>query len=72
MSVTANEQRTLEHEESHVIEVTADEYHEAIDRALKHLELTWEQLQAQARRGDFSSRDARALWAAVGHFGEQS
>ncbi|WP_406168354.1 hypothetical protein [Streptomyces sp. NBC_00996] len=55
-----------------MIEVTADEYHEAIDRALKHLELTWEQLQAQARRGDFSSRDARALWAAVGHFGEQS
>jgi hypothetical protein len=57
--------------DSHVVEVTRKEWQAAVDSALRRLKLTWSQLEGQARTGEFSSREARALWAAVGRHGAQ-
>ena len=66
MSVTINEQRTSEHDEDVVVELTADEFHAAAQRALRHLGLTYAQLEDQASRREFCSAQAHSLWIAIG------
>lgn len=48
------------------IEPTREEYDRAVKDALAGLGLTHRQLQAQARKGRFSSLRARMLWLAIG------
>jgi len=47
-------------------EPTEAELQASIDRALADMHLTREEFIAQARKRDFSSSDARMLWATVG------
>jgi hypothetical protein len=49
-----------------VFEVTSDEYDRAVKVALADLGLTYRQLERQARRGHFSSLQARKVWLAIG------
>ncbi len=53
-------------ESSEVIEISKDEYQEAVRHALLEVGLTYPQLQAQGRTGRFSSLRARKLWLAIG------
>jgi hypothetical protein len=49
-----------------VIEMSAAEWKEAVQRALDKLQLTYSQLAEMAQRRDFSSLDAKKLWLAIG------
>jgi len=49
-----------------VIEISDDEYNEAVQEALRDLGMTYAQLRAQARKGDFQSARARRLWLTIG------
>ena len=49
-----------------VIEISDDEYNEAVQQALRDLGMTYAQLRAQARKGDFQSARARRLWLTIG------
>lgn len=49
-----------------VIVVSQAEFEAAAQHALADLGLTYEQLAEQARRGDFSSSQAHALWVSIG------
>jgi ribosome-binding protein aMBF1 (putative translation factor) len=49
-----------------VIEITDQEYDQAVRSALRELGLTYAQLREQARRGDFKSGRARRLWLTIG------
>ena len=49
-----------------VIEITDQEYDQAVRAALRELGLTYAQLREQARRGDFKSGRARRLWLTIG------
>jgi hypothetical protein len=42
------------------------EYNDAVKQALRDLGLTYAQLRAQARKGDFQSARARRLWLTIG------
>jgi hypothetical protein len=52
-----------------VLEITDQEYDQAVRDALRELGLTYSQLRAQARRGDFQSARARRLWLTIGNTG---
>lgn len=45
-----------------VIELTKAEYRRALKAALDDMGITWRQLQAMGRKGDFVSLRARCLW----------
>ena len=49
-----------------LIEVSPREYKDARRAALNELGLSYRQLKAQARTGEFSSLRARKLWLAIG------
>jgi hypothetical protein len=49
-----------------VIEISDQDYDEAVAAALRDLGLTYSQLRAQARKGDFQSARARRLWLTIG------
>ena len=49
-----------------VIEISDDEYNQAVQEALRDLGMTYAQLRAQARKGDFQSARARRLWLTIG------
>jgi hypothetical protein len=49
-----------------VVKMSPDEWREAVQRALKRLGLTFEQLAEEAKNRNFSSVDARKLWVAIG------
>ena len=51
--------------ENDVQEATEEQMSEGIQRALKRLDLTFEQLEAQARENKFSSEEARLVWFAI-------
>jgi hypothetical protein len=52
-----------------VIEISDQEYEQAVSEALREIGLTYAQLRAQARRGDFQSVRARRLWLTIGTAG---
>jgi hypothetical protein len=52
-----------------IIRMTAAEWDTALAASLADLGLTWEQLAAQARYGEFESLEARKLWLMAGHRG---
>lgn len=54
-----------EHEDI-VVELTPEEYEAAVLRALAPLGLTYEELEAQARRHDFDSAQAASVWSCIG------
>lgn len=60
----AQEQNGIE-----VIEISDQEYEQAVREALRELGLTYAQLRAQARKGDFQSARARRLWLTIGTVG---
>jgi hypothetical protein len=64
--MTIQQQRTVEHDDDIVIELTSEEFHAAARRALDDLGLTYAELKEQARRRDFSSAQAHSLWVAIG------
>lgn len=49
-----------------VTEMNATEWKIAVQRALDHLKLTYDELADQAQRRDFSSLAALKLWVAIG------
>lgn len=53
-----------------VTEMSLTEWNEAVQRALKRLHLTYEQLSEMAVRRNFSSLEAKKLWLAIGEQGE--
>jgi len=64
MSMTINEQR--ECDDDVVVELTTEEYEAAKKRALAQVGMTYEQLADQARRHDFDSSQAQAVWSVIG------
>jgi hypothetical protein len=50
-----------------VLEISDQEYQQAVDDALSELGLTYAELRAQARKGDFVSGRARRLWLTIGN-----
>ncbi|MET9411299.1 hypothetical protein ABZX90_36980 [Streptomyces sp. NPDC002935] len=49
-----------------VIEVTTEEFHDAVRTSLARLGLTYAELEDQARRRDFTSAQAQVLWVSIG------
>jgi hypothetical protein len=49
-----------------VVTMTKGEWHDAAQRALAKLGLTYEQLAEQAKARNFSSLEARKLWVSIG------
>ncbi|MEV8547234.1 hypothetical protein [Streptomyces sp. NPDC051572] len=66
MSVTIDEQAITDHDDDTVIVVTDEEFQHDAQRALDALELTYAELEDQARRSEFSSSAAHALWVSIG------
>ncbi|MFF9285429.1 hypothetical protein [Streptomyces griseosporeus] len=64
--MTIQEQRTSDHDEDVVTELTEEEFREAAYAALDRLGLTYAQLRDMARRRDFSSAQAQSLWVTIG------
>jgi transposase len=52
-----------------VLEISDQEYEQAVREALREIGLTYAQLRAQARKGDFQSARARRLWLTIGTVG---
>ncbi len=64
--MTIQEQRTSDHDEDIVTELTEEEFREAAYAALDRLGLTYAQLRDMARRREFSSAQAQSLWVSIG------
>ena len=64
MTVTINEPRTSD--DDIVVELTAEEFEAAKGNALRRLGFTYAQLADQARRNDFESSQALAVWSVIG------
>ncbi|MET8493239.1 MULTISPECIES: hypothetical protein [unclassified Streptomyces] len=64
--MTIQEQRTADHDEDVVTELSEEEFREAAYAALDRLGLTYTQLRDMARRRDFSSAQAQSLWVTIG------
>jgi hypothetical protein len=60
------EQWTTDHDDETVIVVSEEEFRIAARQALSELGLTYAQLEDQARRHDFTSAQAHALWVSIG------
>ncbi len=56
-------------DDEYVMEATEEDLRIAVARALEHCGLTWDELEAQGRSGDFESVSARIAWVAVGDLG---
>lgn len=65
MTVTIDEQRT-DGDDEIVVELTPEEYEAAKRRALAQVGVTYEQLADQARRHNFESSQAAAVWSVIG------
>ncbi|MGW4825148.1 hypothetical protein ACWEP4_41175 [Streptomyces sp. NPDC004227] len=64
--MTVIEQWATDHDDETVIVVSEDEFRVAAQRALADLGLTYTELAEQARRRDFTSAQAHALWVSIG------
>ncbi|MFJ9420735.1 hypothetical protein [Streptomyces sp. NPDC101249] len=64
--MTIQEQRTADHDDDVIVELTHEEFREAAYAALDRLDITYEQLCEMARRRDFSSAQAQSLWVSIG------
>lgn len=64
--MTVIEQWATDHDDETVIVVTAEEFRAAARRALDELGLTYAELEEQARKRDFTSAAAHALWVSIG------
>ncbi|WNI19238.1 hypothetical protein [Actinacidiphila sp. ITFR-21] len=64
MTVTINEPRTGD--DDTVVELTTEEFETAKGNALRRLGFSYEQLAEQARRHDFDSSQALAVWSVIG------
>lgn len=64
--MTVIEQWATDHDDETVIEVSAEEFRTAARQALGDLGLTYAELEEQARRRDFTSAAAHALWVSIG------
>ena len=64
--MTIQEQRTADHDEDVVTELSEEEFREAAYAALDRLGLTYAQLRDMARRRDFTSAQAQSLWVTIG------
>lgn len=66
IQMTIQEQRTADHDEDVVTELSEEEFREAAYAALDRLGLSYAQLRDMARRRDFSSAQAQSLWVTIG------
>lgn len=64
--MTVIEQWATDHDDETVIVVTEEEFRNAARQALAGLGLTYAELVEQARRRDFVSAQAHALWVSIG------
>ncbi|MFC8986074.1 hypothetical protein [Streptomyces sp. NPDC057115] len=64
--MTIQEQRSSNHDDDVITELTEAEFREAAYAALDRLGLTYAQLRDMARRRDFSSAQAQSLWVSIG------
>lgn len=64
--MTIQEQRTSDHDDDVITELSEEEFREAAYAALDRLGLTYAQLREMARRRDFSSAQAHSLWVSIG------
>lgn len=64
--MTIQGQRTAEHDDDVIIELTPEEWRSGALRAIDELGLTYAELEDQARRRAFTSAQAHALWTAIG------
>ncbi|MGW4786134.1 hypothetical protein [Streptomyces sp. NPDC004230] len=64
--MTVIEQWATDHDDETVIIVSEDEFRVAAQHALANLGLTYAELEEQARRRDFNSAQAHALWVSIG------
>ncbi|WP_327401998.1 hypothetical protein OG194_18860 [Streptomyces sp. NBC_01288] len=64
--MTIQEQRTSDHDDDVITELSEDEFREAAYAALNRLGITYAQLREMARRRDFSSAQAQSLWVSIG------
>ncbi|WP_420610343.1 hypothetical protein [Candidatus Poriferisodalis sp.] len=61
-------QTDTQHDDIEVIVLSDDEVRVAVDNALAEAGCTWEELQAQAEEGCFTSELARRTWFIVSTF----
>lgn len=66
IQMTIQEQRTADHDDDVITEVSEEEFREAAYAALERLGLTYAQLRDMARRREFSSAQAQSLWVSIG------
>ncbi|MGW0823564.1 hypothetical protein [Streptomyces sp. NPDC002845] len=66
MTMTIQGQRSAEHDDDVITELTPEEWRAGAQRALAELGLTYVELADQARRRAFTSAQAHALWTAIG------
>lgn len=64
--MTISEQRTSEHDDDVITEVSEEEFREAAYAALDRLGLTYKQLRDMAANRDFVSAQAQSLWVSIG------
>ncbi|MGW1530396.1 hypothetical protein [Streptomyces sp. NPDC002159] len=64
--MTIQEQRTADHDDDIITELSEDEFRAAAYAALDRLGLTYAQLREMARRREFSSAQAQSLWVSIG------
>ncbi|MEV6409823.1 hypothetical protein AB0M58_44185 [Streptomyces bobili] len=64
--MTIQEQRTSDHDDDVLTEVSMEEFREAAYAALDRLGLTYADLRDMAHRRDFSSAQAQSLWVSIG------
>jgi hypothetical protein len=64
--MTIQEQRTSDHDDDVVTELSEEEFREAAYAALDRLGLTYAQLRDMASRRDFSTAQAHSLWVSIG------
>lgn len=64
--MTIQEQRTSDHDDDVITEVTEAEFREAAYARLDELGITYAQLRDMARRRDFTSAQAQSLWVSIG------
>ncbi len=50
-----------------VIEMTGDEWRDAVEQELEQMHLTYRQLAEMAERRDFCSVEAQKLWMSIGN-----
>ncbi|MFJ9633750.1 hypothetical protein ACIRU8_39260 [Streptomyces sp. NPDC101175] len=64
--MTIQEQRTSDHDDDVITEVSEAEFREAAYAALDRLGITYAQLRDMARQRNFSSAQAQSLWVSIG------